>query len=80
MIIHQNNIEFPTYSIQLVEETPELCLFFDIETTLYAKFCQVAYTRLTFWTVFHIFDHSFCLAKASFLSDFQTDFTTDQPK
>ena len=33
MIIHQNNIEFPTYSIQLVEETPELCLFFDIETT-----------------------------------------------
>ncbi len=33
MIIRQNIIQFPTYSIQPLEETPELCLFFDIETT-----------------------------------------------
>ncbi len=33
MIIQQNIIVFPTYAISSLEETPELCLFFDIETT-----------------------------------------------
>ncbi len=33
MIIRQETITFSTYSIEKVEKTPELCLFFDIETT-----------------------------------------------
>ena len=33
MIIQENIINFPIYSIRELEETPELCLFFDIETT-----------------------------------------------
>ena len=33
MIVRQENVQFSTYSMPFLKNTPELCLFFDIETT-----------------------------------------------